>query len=206
MTIEAFTTEKILSDVDRLRYFYRMKNVIRYAKDRKVEMNTESVAEHIYGMFLLTQYFLPLEDPEETLNKTRIYELMTVHDFDEIETGDYLSQIKNASHKIESEQAFGEVKKHIPPHIQEKVIALIDEYETQETPEAKFAKAIDKVEPLIQLFDEDGKTTMHKNKTTAEQSLKVKLGYIESFPFIYKLALTIHQKFIDDGQYWTEGS
>ena len=206
MNLADYTKEHILEDVAKLRYFFKLKEVTRYNTPREMEDDTESVAEHLYGMQLLAQYFLPLEDSAQNLNRARVYELITVHDFDEIETGDYLSYIKDESHKSESEAAIPKVLAQIPEHLTEALTQLMDEYEAQDTPESRFVKAIDKIEPLIQVYTEKGKIICHRNKCTAEDSLRIKSKYIEPFPYIKTFALTLHQTLIDGGYYWNEGN
>lgn len=202
MNLDDYTKERIDADVENLKYLYRLKQVIRYDEERTEEDNTESVAEHLYGMNLLVQYFLPLEDPERKLNRARIYEIITVHDLDEIITGDYLSYVKNESHHKEAEEAFVEVKKHIPEHISASVISLLDEYAGQETPESRFVKAIDKAEPLVQVYNDHGKMLCHRNRCTAEDSLGIKVKYIDKYPFIKKFCMEIHGELITGGYYW----
>ena len=93
------TQEKILTDkafvieeVQRIQFFYGLKMEIRYGEIRK-DM-TESVAEHIYGMHVLAEYFMPLEDDTQTWNRENIYSMITWHDMDELETGDMIGYKK----------------------------------------------------------------------------------------------------------------
>ena len=204
MTLEEFTTKQILEDTKKLQFLFKLKEVTRYNTPRDAADDSESVAEHLYGMQLLAQYFLPLEDPLSSLDHARVYELITIHDFDEIITGDYVSYIKTEVHKVESEVALKQVLASVPLHIQEKITSLAMEYEEQSTPEARFVKAIDKMEPLLQLFCEKGRDLCARNKCTAEISLKIKSKYIEPFPFIKAFALAVHQGLIDGGYYWKE--
>jgi 5'-deoxynucleotidase YfbR-like HD superfamily hydrolase len=81
----------------------------------------------------------------------------------------------------------------------------VTEYEARETSEAKFAKAIDKIEPLFQIFNEEGRAVLKRNKTTAEQSLRIKTPYIQEFPYIKRFAEVIHQALVDGDYYWSEG-
>ncbi len=205
MTFEEFTEEKILEDVAKLQYFYKLKEVTRYNTPREMEDDTESVAEHLYGMQLLTHYFLPLEDAAGKLDAARISALITMHDIDEIETGDYVSYIKTDAHRLESEAAMPKVLANLPSHIKDFVTKLTEEYEAQETKESQFVKAIDKIEPLLQIYNEKGRIIMMRNKCTKEDSLRIKAPYIEGFPFIKKFALTLHETLITDGYYWEEG-
>ena len=58
MTLEEFTKERILEDTAKLQYLFGLKKVIRYNQGRAETDSTESVAEHVYGMHILAQYYL----------------------------------------------------------------------------------------------------------------------------------------------------
>ena len=205
MMLEEFTPEYIRNDVAKLQYLYGLKKVIRYDLSRHEEDSTESVAEHVYGMQLLAQYFLPLENPEGNWDKTRIYEMITLHDIDEIETGDVLGYTKTAETRALELESMKITIGKSPAHLQAHMHTRVEEYETRETIEAKFAKAIDKIEPLVQIFNEEGRAILQRNKTTAEQSLRIKTPYIQDFPFIKKFAETVHHALLEGGYYWPEG-
>lgn len=205
MTIEEFTKEKVLEDVAKLQYLYGLKKVIRYDQTRHEEDSTESVAEHVYGMHLLAQYFLPLENPEGTWSTARIYEMITLHDVDEIETGDILGWAKTPEQRLLEAEATKVVIQKSPLHMQTHLLQRLEEYEARETFEAKFARAIDKIEPLVQNLNAEGKVTFQGTKTTAEKSLRIKTPYVAKFPFVKKFSEIIHQELIDGGYYWKEG-
>lgn len=205
MTLEEYTKEKILEDVARLQYLYGLKKVIRYAQNRHETDSTESVAEHVYGMYILAQYFLPLENPEGDWDRARLYEMITLHDIDEIETGDVLGYTKTTETRALELDAMRRTIENAPVHMQAHMNRRVTEYETRETPEAKFAKAIDKIEPLFQIFNEEGRAILKRNKTTAEQSLRIKTPYIDEFPFIKHFADTIHEALVDGDYFWKEG-
>lgn len=204
MNLDEFTDERILEDLKKLQYLYGLKKVIRYDQNRHHEDSTESVAEHVYGMHLLAQYFLPLEDPHNTFDRVRIFEMITIHDIDEIETGDMLGYQKTEAIRALELDAMKRVLSNAPMHMQEHMHGRVEEYEGRTTPEAKFAKAIDKIEPLVQIFNEEGRVILQKNKTTAEQSYRIKAPYVSDFPFIKRFSETIHQALIDGDYYWQE--
>lgn len=205
MNIEAFTKEKILSETAKLQYLYGLKKVIRYDQSRHETDSTESVAEHVYGMLILAQYFLPLENPEGDWDRVRLYEMITIHDIDEIETGDTLGYQKTAETRALELDAMKRTIENAPLHMQAQMNQRVTEYETRETSEAKFAKAIDKIEPLFQIFNEEGRDVLKRNKTTAEQSLSIKTSYIKDFPYIKIFNETIHQALVNGDYYWKEG-
>ncbi len=204
MNLEDYTDERIFDDFNRLQYLYKLKEVTRYNQDRHETDSTESVAEHLYGMMLLTEYFLPFEDPEGKLDKAKIFEMILFHDIDEIETGDVLGYRKTEADRARELDAMKRVLAGGPLNMQELMTARVEEYEAKETPEAKFAKAMDKVEPLVQIFNEKWKQVLVKNKTTAEESLRIKTPYIGDFPYVKKFSMTIHDALVAQGFFWSE--
>lgn len=194
----ALTKEFVLAEVQKLQYLYTLKNEIRYAQTR-TNCETESVAEHIFGMHIIAQYFLPLLDEAEQWDRTHIYEMISLHDIDEIETGDVLGYTKSQEARDGEGDIMRQVIEKSPVHMQARMRERVDEYEAQETIESQFARAVDKFEPLIQIYTESGKQVLHKNGTTAEQSASIKEPFLQRFPVMYQYYKIIHQQMIDDG-------
>ncbi len=201
MNPENFTTEFILSEVKKLQYLYGLKQEIRYGQTRPDNDLTESVAEHIYGMHICAQYFLPLENPLGDWDRVSIYEMITLHDIDEIETGDTIGYLKTDTIRDGEKIAKLKVLANSPHHLKTSFEKHINEYENQESIEAKFVKAIDRFEPLIQVYNEFGKFVINKNKTTPEQSRRIKDSYIEPFKIMSVFNHTIQRAMIEEGYF-----
>ncbi|MEY2665811.1 MAG: hypothetical protein RLZZ480_916, partial [Candidatus Parcubacteria bacterium] len=118
MNLEELTTDTVLRETARLQYLYGLKKVIRYDQNRHETDSTESVAEHVYGMIILAQYFLPLENPEGNWDRARLYEMISVHDVDEIETGDVLGYTKTAETRALELDAMRRTIENAPIHMQ----------------------------------------------------------------------------------------
>lgn len=176
----------VISETERLRYLYKLKKEIRFALKREEVLDTESVAEHIYGMHVLANYFLPLEDLNSEWDKLRILETITWHDMDEIETGDTISHWKTEVHEKEAELALPKVIANLPEVIRLHTKELMREYEAKTTPEARFVKAIDKAEPLFEMRFDSYKQVLHDNGNTLENHWDTKRKYVESFPYIFR--------------------
>ncbi len=204
MTITEYTDEVILSDLKKLQYLYGLKKEIRYNLTRTEDDATESVAEHIYGMHLLAQYFLPLEDSGGKADKARVYEMITTHDLDEVETGDVLGYIKTDAMREAEKDAMLRVIANAPATMQAFLAARAEEYEGKESFEAQFVRAIDKIEPLVQMYNEAGRAIFTRNQTTDEQSWRIKEPYIAPFPFIKRFAEVVHHTMKVEG-YFYEG-
>ena len=206
MTLEEYTKEKILSDLEKLQRLYNLKRVIRYNQSRNEKIQTESVAEHIYGMHLLAQYFLPLEDPEMKLDRAKLLSMITLHDIDEVdevENGDIVGYLKTASMREMEIENMQRVVRESPENMQDSMRDLLNEYESRVTPEAQFVKALDKVEPVVHLSHEKVSLLLTEVlECTVEESLGIKTPYIKSFPFIEKFCLTAHKRLEEAGNFW----
>lgn len=177
-----FSTQEILEEVKKIQYLYGLKHEIRYAQTRDVE--SESVAEHIYGMHICAQYFLPLENPKGTWDKAHIYEMITFHDIDEIETGDVIGYLKSESMIINEGTAARSVMQQAPNVMHDQMSKIIASYESQSTDEARFVKAIDKIESCIHIYCAHGKKTLLENGTTLAQHKSIKDVHTAPFPYI----------------------
>lgn len=201
MNPEDLTTEYILSEVKKLQYLYGLKYEIRYAQKRSNDIFTESVAEHIYGMHVCALYFTPLENAGGSWNLSRIYEMITLHDIDELETGDMLGYLKTDSIRDREHEAKLKVINKLPTHLKENFESITEEYEAQETVESRFVKALDRFEPLLQMYSEFGHHVIRTNQTKEEDARVIKEKYIKPYPTMYKYYRTIHQKMIDEGYF-----
>lgn len=103
----------VLAEVARLQALYALKHEIRYARQRP-EADTESVAEHIFGMLILIEYFLPLEDEAGDWRSEDIRRMALFHDIDEIETGDMLGYLKTDADRAREEGATLRVIARLP--------------------------------------------------------------------------------------------
>lgn len=102
----------------------------------------ESNAEHSFGMAILIMLYAP-----DNLNKERCLELAIIHDLAEIHNNDFISgkvtkEIKSRLEKKGMRQISQEIKNH-------EFYELFKEFEAQQTAEAKFVRAIDKLETVL---------------------------------------------------------
>lgn len=147
--------EKILTDdvfigqeIESLMVYYQLKHTHRWAHQRTQD-ETESVAEHIYGMHILCNYFAPLL--EEPIDLAAVHELITWHDMAEALVGDMTSRTKTDAHKQAEKQAEEKLIASAPKHLQETLQNVYNSFDAKSTREARFVKALDKVEPMFHL-------------------------------------------------------
>lgn len=194
----------VISELKKIQTLYKLKNEIRYGQTRNTEEDSESVAEHIYGMHCLMDYFQLFEDKQNSWNQERTRLMIQYHDIDEIETGDVIGYLKSEFEKENERKAVDLVIKKLPHAIQEKIKLVLNEYELQKTPESRFVKALDKIEPVFHLYDEKGLKILTKNKTTKDQNDRIKFPYMQDFPFILRFAEVMTTQFEREGFYHPE--
>jgi len=198
--------EEVLAEVEKLQYLYGLKHEIRYGDNRSEDTVTESVAEHIYGMHILASYFLPLEDPDGNWDREKISNLITWHDIEEIETGDIIGYLKTDEDRERESAARKVVIEKAPVSIQPFITNLLDEYETRESIESQYVKAIDKMEPLCQIFNENGKKVLLVNGTTYNEHRRIKDPYVQNFPHIKHFTEVVGEEMRRQGFFTEEQS
>lgn len=176
----------VLEECKRLQTLYTLKRTIRYSMNRTEEVDTESVAEHIFALHALATYFIPLETLPQSFNIVRLYQLLEFHDIDEIETGDFVSFNKTPEQAALGKAAIPIVIEKLPLSMKSLVKDLLIEYEAQVTIEAKFAKALDKIEPSFHVYSEFGKHINHTiTYATYEKHRMIKDPYTKHFPLLH---------------------
>ncbi len=170
----------MMEDINRFRILNRLKSIYRHCSvgDRK-----ESTAEHTWSCLMLADFFLGLDD--HGLDRLKVYELLMYHDVVEIEAGDtpLHPNMSSEGKKEREEKAASKLTLSLPEHQAEKFRELFDEFEAQETKEARFAKAIDALEAGIHELDykEDWK------EWTKEFLVQKKSALFDDFPEIKKV-------------------
>lgn len=133
--------------LDVLRRAERLKDTVRsgYTSGGR----QESVAEHTWRLCLMA---LLLHDRFPDVDFARLVKICIVHDLGEAIGGD-IPAPEQAGMEAKADQErrdLLELLAPLPPHLRDEVTGLWDEYETTATPEARLAKALDKLETLLQ--------------------------------------------------------
>jgi putative hydrolase of HD superfamily len=184
--ILAATDEEIIQIAHQLRIGYGLKKTLRYSGSRDFSTHGESVAEHVFALLFLAQYFLPLEDAEGALDKATVYETLLFHDFGEILNGDIPYHQKTAEDEAREMEDAKQVFNSLPPPLNTLGRKRWEDYEEHKTVEARFVYALDKMEPLFELFDPINETSMRRLEFTYEMNIERKLKATEQFPVMQK--------------------
>lgn len=129
-----------------------LKNELRNgytSNDRK-----ESVADHTWRISLMVLLFSRFLD--KTISTERALKIAIVHDLAELITSDkpyFFYEGKDELLRIKAEEEFEamqKIKSFLPEEIGNELLELWQDYEEGRTYEAKFVKALDKIEAQIQ--------------------------------------------------------
>lgn len=129
-----------------LRAAEQLKNVTRTSWTSKG--NRESVAEHTWRLCLMAVVF---EQEFRSVDVARLIKMCVIHDLGEGIHGDISAVEQAPEGKAEAERKdLLELLEPLPPSTRAQIVALWDEYETAESAEARIAKALDKLETIMQ--------------------------------------------------------
>lgn len=202
--ILAASDEKIIEIARQLRIAYKLKTTIRYAGSRDLSVHGESVAEHVFALLFLAQYFLPLEDPQGKLSKERVYEILLFHDFGEIAHGDIPYHMKTAADEAQEMKDAEIIFQSLPQPVNAIGRKRWEEYENRKTPEARFVYALDKIEPTFELFDPVSEKSLKKTKFTYEQHMGRKKHATEGFPVMWRFVEALSADMKKRNVFWEQ--
>lgn len=125
----------------------QLKNTLR--SGRTSNGRVESTADHTWRLCLMVLIF---EDYYPNLDIQKLIEICIVHDLGEAINGDIpaVDQVPDSDKGIEERKDLMELIAPLPVTIRKKISDLWDEYENASSEEAIVAKALDKIETLIQ--------------------------------------------------------
>ena len=136
------------------------------------ENRRENTAEHSWHLSVMA---LPLaEHASDDVNTLRVLKMLLVHDIVEIDSGDtYIydtagNDTKAAREQEAARRIFGLLPDDQSAELQE----LWQEFEARETPEAKFAAALDRLMPLLHNYHTQGRS-WREHGITKEQVLRL---------------------------------
>ncbi|RKS06401.1 putative hydrolase of HD superfamily [Nocardiopsis sp. Huas11] len=135
----------------------------------------ENSAEHSWHLALSARTFA--EYAPEGTDIDRVTEMLVVHDIVEIDAGDtFVFDQVNAETQAERERAAADRLFPLLPEDQAaRARELWEEFEARTTPEARFARAVDRLAPMLANWHNEGGTWLRFGVTRAEVMAKVKM-------------------------------
>ncbi len=141
------TREEVAGLLDFLRRCERLKDTLRsgYTSGGR----RESVADHTWRLCLMAMLIAERFPDVDVL---RLLQMLIVHDLGEVVGGDIPApeQTGSAGKSVDERRDFRSLLGTLPPRQRAHLIQLWDEYDAAATPTARLAKALDKLETLLQ--------------------------------------------------------
>ena len=158
----------------------------------------ENDAEHAWHMAIMA--FLLKEYANEEVDLAKVMVMCLIHDIVEIEAGDTYAYDREglSTQKAREDQAKIHLYSLLPEDQKNELISLFDEFEEGKSPEARFAHAMDNLQPLLlNNANEGGDWRLHqvKAKDVYERQKKTR----EGSEVLYAITDQILQRHIREG-------
>ena len=140
---------EFMLELDKMKNLYRQTYVLH--EDRK-----ENDAEHSWHLAILA--FLLAEYSNEKIDVTHVMKMVLLHDVVEIDAGDtYCYDNEGYKSKAEREEkAAQRIFGLLPDDQRKEFYDLWREFEDSETPDARFAAMLDRIQPLLLNYTKGG--------------------------------------------------
>lgn len=140
-----------IHEIDKLKYIQRKTRLFNSERQ-------ENDAEHSWHLAMMVMVLA--EHSNEKIDVLKVLKMVLIHDIVEIDAGDiFLYDTKvNHCNLDEERKAAERIFGMLPADQAEEFKEVWEEFEAHETPEAKFARAMDRFEPLLQNVSNNGGT------------------------------------------------
>jgi putative hydrolase of HD superfamily len=170
----------------------------------------ESSADHSWKMSLMTMIFT--SEFDFGVDETKVLKMSIIHDLVEAITGDidYCLVCSGAvlkEDKIKNEKkAINKIRKKLPTKIGKEIYNLWNEFENAETKEARFSKALDRLETMSHYlsFSLDGKNKEENWNPDLQATYcdKALSEFPKLLPFLRELKQRLKKKYKQAGIKW----
>ena len=159
--------ERLQKQLDFILEIDKEKNIFRQTHLSGHGRN-ENDAEHAWHMAIMA--YLLQEYSTEKIDVARVMLMCLIHDVVEIDAGDTYAYDAEGlkTQKAREEAAKERLYSMLPEDQKADLVAIFDEFEERKTPEAKFARALDNLQPLLLNHSNDG-GDWKNHDVTAEQ-------------------------------------
>ncbi len=150
----------------------------------------ENDAEHCWHLSLMAVVLM--EHAAGEIDLLRVLKMLLIHDVVEIDAGDALlyDETDAAARATRERQAADRIFSMLPEDQAHALRALWNEFETRETADAKFARALDRLQPLLQNHSNHGGTWLQFG-ISANQVLAKHGTISDGSPLLWDLAMSV---------------
>lgn len=142
---------QFIKEIDKLKYIQRKTKLFNSNRN-------ENDAEHSWHLAMMT--IVLADHSNQPIDILKVLKMVLIHDIVEIDAGDTFiyDTLKNHTNTDEELIAAQRIFGLLPKEQADEFIAIWQEFEAGITDEAKFAKAMDRFEPLLQNTSNNGGT------------------------------------------------
>ncbi len=160
-TDRLFRQIQFLTEIDKLKSVYRQTFLLNRTRN-------ENDAEHSWHLGMLA--LILFEYANQEIDLLHVIKLVLIHDLIEIDAGDTFAYDEKGyeDKAIREQKAAERIFSILPPDQAQEIRKLWDEFEERTTPEAKFANAIDRLQPMLHNFYTEG-AAWQKHKVTSDK-------------------------------------
>jgi putative hydrolase of HD superfamily len=176
----------------------RLKGVLRQTRLTDPRRR-ENSAEHSWHLAVAALALADHAPPGTDIG--RVIAMVLVHDLVEIDAGDlflYADQAQQARQEEAERKAAGRIFGLLPADQAAAFRALWDEFEERRTPEARFARGLDRLQPMLENFNVGGGTWQEHGITADQVLAKVKL-IEDGSPDLGRYARDLVARAVQDG-------
>ena len=180
-----------IHEIDKVKYIQRKTRL--FNSDR-----TENDAEHSWHLAVMA--LVLAGHSNEAIDLLKVIKMLLIHDLVEIDAGDIFlydtttSHTNTAAERAAAKRIFG----LLPKNQAEELILIWEEFEAGETAESKFARAMDRFEPLLQNRSNKGGTWKEFN-VPYDKVIEKKSVIKKGSDFLWNYAKKLIDKSVEEG-------
>jgi len=193
--------ENLLKQIEFIKEIDKIKYIQRRTKLFKSDRN-ENDAEHSWHLAMMAMVLS--EHSDAKIDLLKVIKMVLIHDIVEIDTGDIFLYDLNKNHDNTEEElkAAKRIFGILPEKQAAEFIKIWIEFEDGITNEAKFAKSLDKLEPMLQNATNNGGTWKEfdvKYQTVYDKKKSIKNGSTKLWDYAENLIKeSVEKGFLDE--------
>lgn len=171
-----------LNEADRLKSVLRATTLVDGSRP-------ENSGEHSWHLALYALILADQADPEVKID--RVIRMLLIHDLVEIDVGDVPIHSQNgqahasAATQAAESQAADRIFGLLPRDLRDDLRVLWEEFEAAQTPDARFAKSLDRVQPVMANLMSGGGTWTTYNVTSDQLDARVGVKIAHGAPALW---------------------
>ncbi|MCK6261815.1 HD domain-containing protein [Vibrio sp. ZSDE26] len=164
--------ERLVKQLSLIIELDQLKSVLRRTRVKSADGRLENSAEHSWHVALMA--ILMEEHANEPVDISRVVKMLLLHDIVEIDAGDTFVYDVAASLEQEEKElaAANRLFAMLPTDQGEELKDIWLEFESAQTPDSKYAKALDRLIPMLLNYHNDGQS-WQEHGVTQEQVLNI---------------------------------